>query len=262
MHPAPGVRDVTIAGNHHFYYPAGQRTFTFSDQPGADAPPLQVSTGQAGGTASVKLLVRGTVTFRLNTDCTPYREYKNTGQGKVLVRTWPGGLFQRFHDVIGRQDRAFATDGGQPQPAGWDQVMRIYVGGPISKAANDEGLHFTWQQLYADPAANAAWQQAVIKDLPSLVDQQAGAPQFLIDNVQLLQPTLPAGLEAELENNQAATLRHTTADIDKNTAAGFPGGVQAYLDYLRQLAVNDAIKNGNVRVIPIPQGSPVIVGAQ
>jgi hypothetical protein len=254
----PGVRDVTSVGMQHFYYPQGQRTFTFSDAPGADAPPLLVSTNN-----QIKLTVRGTVTFRLNTDCTDYKEYKTVktplGDKQVFDRDWPGGLFQRFHDDIGRHNNAFATAGGDPQPTGWDEVVRRYVGDPINKAANDAGLRYSWQQLYNDPAKNAEWQQAVIADLPNRVIQQAGADHFIIDNVQLLQPTLPDSLNAEIENNQAAGLRSATADTDRTAAERFPGGIQGYLDYQQKLAVNQAIKDGKVRVIPIPQGSPVIV---
>lgn len=250
----PGIRDVTTLGMQHFYYPNGQRTATFSDGPGADAPPLSVSTKNG-----VKVNVRGTVTFRLNTSCTPYKEYKIVNGQQVLDREWPGGLFQRFHDTIGRHSNAYATSGGEPQPPGWDDVIKVYVIGPISKAANDAGLNYTWQELYSDPVKNAEWQKAVIGELPQLVTAQAGADHFLVDNVQLLQPTLPDALNAEIDNNQAAGLRHNTADTDKATAQQFPGGVNGYLEYLRQLAINDAIRSGQVRVIPVPQGSGVIV---
>lgn len=244
----PGVREVDSINDSHDYYPIGQRTFTFSDVQGADAPPLLVSTN-----SQIKLIVRGTITFRLNTSCAPYKDTDG--------RVWPGGLIQRFHDTIGRHNQAFATDGGQPQPSGWDDVIRIYVGGPTSKAMNDAGLRFSWQQLYADPAANTAWQQAAIAAIPRLIDQQAGGPHFLIDNVQFLQPSLPDALNHEIENNQAAGLRKATADTDKSAAEQFPGGIQGYLHYQQELAINQAIKDGKVRVIPIPQGSSVIVGA-
>lgn len=251
----PGERDVTSAGMQHFYYPQGQRTFTFSDEPGADAPPLLVSTNN-----QIKLTVRGTVTYRLNTNCAPYTEVKTLPNGQRAVeRVWPGGLFQRFHDTIGRHSMAYAESGGDPQPPGWNAVVARYVGDPLSKAANDIGLRYTWQDLYNNPAKNAEWQAAVIGVLPQLVTAQAGADHFLIDNVQLLQPTLPPALNAELENNSAAGLRHATADTDKLTANEFPGGVHGYLEYLRQLAINDAIRSGKVRVIPVPAGSGVIV---
>jgi SPFH domain/Band 7 family protein len=251
----PGERDVTTPGMQHFYYPQGQRTLTLSDEPGADGPPLQVATNN-----QILLTVRGTITYRLNTNCDPYTEYKTAANGqRVVDREWPGGLFQRFHDTIGRHSLAYAETGGEPQPPGWNTVVARYVGDPLSKAANDIGKRYTWQDLYSNPAKNAEWQAAVIAALPQLVTAQAGADHFLIDNVQLLQPTLPPALNAELENNQAAGLRHNTADTDKATARDFPGGVSGYLEYLRQLAINDAIRSGKVRVIPVPAGSGVIV---
>jgi hypothetical protein len=252
----PGQRDVTTLGMQHFYYPQGQRTFTFSDAPGADAPPLQVSTNN-----QIKLTVRGTVTFRLNTDCAPYEEYKLVNGTNTLDRVWPGGLFQRFHDTIGRHSQAFSTSGGEPQPLGWDEVIRRYVGDPISKSANDAGLRYGWQDLYNNPVKNAEWQQLVIKDLPGLIRQQAGADHFLIDNVQLLQPTLPDALNTEIENNQAAGLRKNTTDTDKSAIDSFPGGLGGWAQYQETLALVEAIKTGKVRAVPVPQGSSVIVGS-
>lgn len=249
----PGVRDVASVGHQHFYYPHGQRTFTFSDVAGADAPPLEVTTK-----GLIKLKVRGSVTFHLNDNCTPFKETKIVDGKQIVVADWPGGLMQRFHDTIGKHNRAYAESGGDPQPPGWDDVIRIYIGGPISKAANDAGLGYSPQELAGDPTKNAEWQQKVIAALPGLITQQAGGNHFIVDNVQFLQPTLPETLTAEIENNQAAGLRRATADTDKQTADAF-GGVGAFLDYLTRRAIADAIKEGKVRVIPVPQGSNVIV---
>lgn len=255
----PGVRDVTSLGMQHFYYPQGQRRFVFGDEAGTDAPALQVSTkGTQPGAGGVKLAVAGTVTYRLNTSCEPYTEYKTVNGARVVDRVWPGGLFQRFHDTIGRHENAFAASGSEPQPPGWDNVVRTYVGGPIAKAASDQGLNYTWQELYSDPTKNAEWQKAVAAELPGLITQQAGADHFLVDNVQLLQPTLPAALNTEIDNLQAAGLRQATAATDRATANAF-GGTAPYLDYLTRKAMVDAINAGKVRAIPVPFGSPVVI---
>ena len=248
----PGTREVDGPGDYMFYYPHGQRTFTFSDvDPHADRPPIHISTKDRQ-----ELLVRGTVTFTLNTDCTPYDEKDATGK---VVRHWDGGVLQRFHDTIGRHTEAFASDGGDQQPKGWDEVLNRYIGDPAEKAMDNAALRWNWTDLYNNLDAKNAWQDEVIADLPRLIDQQAGAPHFIVNSVQLQKPDVSPTLAAELQNNAAAQLRKNTADTDQQAAQNFPGGIAGYLQYQQQLAVNDAIKSGKVQVIPIPQGSPVIV---
>ncbi len=238
----------------HFYYPQGQRTFTFDTTPGADGPPINVST--KGNRA--ELVVRGTITFHLNTDCTEYKD----SQGK----TWKGGILQRFHDMIGRQKDAYGDDGGEAQHDGWKGVLQTYLGSPAEKAMDNAGLNYPWEDLYGTAEAKGAWEKSVLEELPKLILAQAGDQHFIIDNIQIQKPDVPPGLRAELDNNQAAILKKNTADTDKSIAENFPGGLPGYMEYQRGLAVTarelataQAIKDGKVKVIPVPQGSSVIV---
>lgn len=240
----PGTRAVDGAGDYHFYYPAGQRTFVFSDAPGADTPPIRVSTKN-----QTELIVRGSITFTLNTDCKPYRDADG--------RTWPGGVFQRFHDTIGRHKVAYGTNGGEQQPDGWLDVVRLYVGAPAEKAMDNAGLGYNWQDLYNNVEAKNAWQKAVEDSLPGLINAQAGGPHFVVHNVQLQKPDVPDSLKAELEKVQAATLRQQTSAIDQGAAATFPGGIQGYASYQLMLAQIKALNEG--RGVLIPQGSQVTV---
>lgn len=254
----PGVRHVDWPNNTMDYYPVGQRTWDFANKPGAEAPPIATTTKDP-----TELLVSGSVTFTLDTDCKPYDEYRTdpaNGQ-RTLVHHWDGGLLQRFHDTIGRHSGAFATDGGQPQPDGWDQVVGLYIGGPLQVAMNNASAKFTWGQLYNDPATKDAWEKDVESQLQNLVDAKAGARQFIIHQVQLNKPELPGALLAELVNNQAANIRRSTADIDKATAAGFPGGIAGLAAYQLQQAIAKAIAGGQVKVIPVPTGSIVSIPA-
>lgn len=242
----PGTREVDGPGDYHFYYPNGQRTFTFSDAPGSDAPPLRVSTKN-----QTELIVRGSIAFTLNTSCEKYTD----PQGKE----WAGGILQRFHDTIGRHKNAYATDGGDAQPEGWRDVLAAYVAGPAERAMDNAGLGYDWQKLYSDAAAKAEWEQTVIKELPRLILEQAGDKHFTINNIQIQKPDVPDALRNELEANQAAVLRQNTANTDKSAAENFPGGINGYLQYQQQLAINKAITDGKVQVLPVPAGSPVIV---
>lgn len=244
---SPGVREVGGASDFDYYYPNGQRTYTFSDAPGADAPPIRVSTGN-----QTELIVRGTVAFTLNTDCNSFKD----GDGKE----WKGGKLQRFHDTIGRHKGAFANGGGEAQPQGWKDVLAQYVGGPAEKAMDNAGLGFQWQQLYSDAGKKSEWEQKVLEELPKLILAQAGSDHFIINNIQLQKPDVPDSLRAELEGAQAAGLRKSTADIDKSAAENFPGGVQGYLAYQQQLAINKAIAEGKANINVVPQGSSIVVG--
>lgn len=244
---APGVRNTGGIGDYDYYYPNGQRTYTFSDAPGADAPPIRVSTAN-----QTELIVRGTVAFTLNTDCTTFTDPSG--------KEWKGGKLQRFHDTIGRHKGAYASSGGDAQPQGWKDVLAQYVGGPAEKAMDNAGLGFPWQQLYSDATEKAKWEQKVLEELPKLILAQAGSDHFIINNIQLQKPDVPDALRAELEGAQAAGLRKSTADIDKSAAENFPGGVQGYLAYQQQLAINKAISEGKANINVVPQGSSIVVG--
>lgn len=243
----PGIRSTGGAGDYDFYYPAGQRTYVFSERPGADAPPIRVSTKN-----QTELIVRGAITFTLNPDCRTYTD----GTGKE----WPGGKLQKFHDTIGRQNNAYAESGGEPMPDGWKNVLNIYVGAPAERAMDNAGIGFNWQDLYSNVDQKNAWVKAVEEKLPQLIKDQAGDDLFIINNIQLDKPDVPDGLRAELENNQAAALRQQTATTDQQAAANFPGGLAAYQDYQQKQAINKAIAEGRVNPLIVPQGSPVIVG--
>jgi hypothetical protein len=254
----PGVRHVDWPNNSIDYYPVGQRTWDFKVGPGAEAPPIKISTKN-----QTELYVSGSVTFTWDDSCTPFSEYRTDANGKrILVHEWPGGLAQRFHDTIGRHTGAAASDGGEPQPEGWNDDVSLYVGGPLTIAMNNASLNFNWEQLYNNNADKAEWQRQVEAQLQNLIDQKTGARHFIINQVQLGKPELPDQLRTELENNQAANIRKTTADIDKSAASTFPGGIAGYTAYQLQLAIAKAVGNGQVKVIPVPTGSIVSVPGQ
>lgn len=244
----PGNLKYQGVNDDHFYYPVGQRTLNFN-RDGGDLPPLTI-TSNDGQVMDVNAIVA----FHLNTSCAPLTERSG--------RMWPGGVLQKFHETIAAQDQAYATSGGSEPGPGWDNALRKYVAAPIERGVSNEALGFGWLPLFTDPATKAKWEQQSVTEIPKLVLAQTGEPYFIIDSI-LLQKPVPAGnLQAELGNNQAAHLRASTANTDKAAAADFPGGIQAYIDYQRQLAVNKAITDGKVSILPVPAGSPVIVNGR
>jgi hypothetical protein len=86
-----------------------------------------------------------------------------------------------------------------------------------------------------------------------------GVDLITINSVLLQKPGIQPDLMQGLTDKQAAELRSQAAEVDKGAAANFPGGIPGYQAYQQQQAINEAIKSGKVQVIPVPQGSPVIV---
>jgi hypothetical protein len=247
----PGVHRFDGAGDFHFYYPNGTRTYTFSDKPGADAPPIMVSTS-----SGIELKLRGTVTFHLNTSCDEFTD--------VNGLKWKGGRLQRFHDEIGRHKNAYASSGGEKQPDGWLNVLHEYIGSPAETVMDDAGLPLSWQELYGDGDKRRAWEQTVLKSLPERMLAKAKADHFIIDNIELQKPDLPDTLKNEQLANQAAGLRKQTADTDSASAKDFPGGLPAYLAYQQQLAaletqkaITKAINENRANLNVVPNGAQV-----
>lgn len=243
-----GSRTIDGASSDHYFYPAGQRTFNFSNDKDADSRPLSVATS-----SSIELVATGTVTFHLNTSCASYKDKKG--------RTWPGGRMQKFHEMIGAELEAYSTDedadnGG----AGWSKFVNTYIRDVIDRALDTNGQKYEWMSLYTNNETRQQWEKGVLDTIPDLARAQLGDDLVVIDNVLLQKPEVPGALKAELENNEAAQLAARTAQTNKDAAASWPGGINSYLDYQKALAVNEAIKSGKVKVIPVPYGSPIIVG--
>lgn len=246
-----GERNVDGAFNDHYYYPKGQRTFAFSVDKGADSKPLSVATKD-----SVELLASGLVAFHLNTDCAAWKDDDG--------RKWPGGRMQKFHEQYGskKYDGQVAysedesDDNGGP---GWAGFVNVNVKSVVDRALDTEGSQYSWPDLYSNAKTRTAWENAVVENIPDLIADQLGGDLIVVDNILIQKPAVPGALKKELENNEAANLAAKTAQTNINAAKGFPGGLSAYQAYQQALAVNDAIKNGKVKVLPIPSGSPIIV---
>ncbi|WP_367137968.1 SPFH domain-containing protein [Saccharothrix sp. HUAS TT1] len=234
--------------DNHFYYPSGQRDFDFGDGDGKDSAAL-TSTTKDGQ----ELKVQGLVKFELDTSC---KEYTDSSGKK-----WPGGVLQMMHETITAQRSAYATEGGTAMPAEWSKVLSSYLGAAIDRAADNAALAYDWQQLYTDTEAKANWERDVLQQIQEIVNTLTqGVKVFDVKAVLLQKPGIQPQLVAGLTEKQAAILRNEAATIDQKAAADFPGGIAGYQAYQQQQAINEAIKQGKVQVLPVPQGSPIIVG--
>lgn len=242
----PGHKEATNWGGSTYYYPVGTRTWTFSNGPGADTGPILVSTSN-----NQELIVSGTITFNLDTSCTPYTD--KTG------REWPGGKLQLFHDTVGRSKGAFFDEDSTVIPQGWRDTLGIYLGGPTNRAMDQQGGAYAWQDLYSRQDVANAFTAAVKQAIPPLIEAQTGGENFFkIIDIQLDKPTVPDGLRGELENRERAILAQQTADSQKAFAENWPGGLPGYQAYLRQQAETKCLDTGKCNLVP--QGAAVAVG--
>jgi hypothetical protein len=249
----PGTRDVTGPNDQFYYYPHGTRTYNFAGAPGQPAPGADEGAILVNTKNNVQMVVTGSITFTLNESCTPFTD-KNG-------HTWPGGMLQKFHDTIGRSHNMYAKEsnadfGGNN---GWGQGLNLYLGGPASKALNNSGLAYNWQDLYSNLQARNQFVAAAEADIKTLITQQAGDDFFLIQNVQVDQPQPPQSTIDQMTALQDQLIQNQQADQAQRLASSFPGGINGYLDYQQKQAVNKAIADGRVQVLPIPFGSSVIV---
>jgi hypothetical protein len=234
------------AYDDHYYFPVGQRTLSFG--PGGDFPALSITSndGQV-------MEVTAVLAWHLNVSCDPFTDKAG--------KHWPGGILQKFNETIAQQDQAFSTSGGGTEPGpGWEAVMQKYLAAPTERGVSNQALGFGWYPLFTDPQTKSTWETQSKNEIPKLVFEQTGEPYFVIDNILLQKPVPQPNLQGELSNNQAAHLRANTAQTDQATAANFPGGIAGYTAYQLQLALARAIDNGKVSAVPVPVGSPVIVG--
>ena len=242
-------RDVSDVNDDHYYYPRGQRDFTFGDSKdeNIDSAPLTSTTAD-----SQEIKVVGTVKFTLTSDCTEFTD----STGKV----WPGGKLQMFHELIAYKYDAAPTDGGEQMKPGWKSLLRNYIGAALNRATDNEALKYPWQKLYTDAPAKAQWEKDVLAQLPAVLKGMTqGVDLITVNSVLLQKPAIQPALVQGLTDKQAAELRSQAADVDKQAAANFPGGIPGYQAYQQQQAVNEAIKSGKVQVLPVPQGSPIMV---
>lgn len=244
------ARDAQDWGDLQYYYPTGGRDFTFSSAKTADTAPLTAVSKD-----TQQLRVTGTVKFSMTLSCTEFTD----PDGK----RWPGGTAQYFHEKFGTKDPskpAYNTGGNEAYGEGWSNFLEQYMGFAVDRIVDDNALTYTLAQLRTDGSSRTAWEADVRTKLPDMLKKLTGGVQvFKVTEVILQQPEVRKEIADAEAQRQAATIVAEAAAIDKTAAETFPEGIQAYLEYKRQQSVNKAIESGQVQVIPIPEGSPIIV---
>lgn len=181
----PGNRAYYGPGDQSYAYPAGQRTYAFTGDEGAESGALNVTSSD-----QIQLAATGVLTFTLNTDCDTLRA---------------------FHEQIGRKYEAYNVDGATSP--GWSEMLDIYLGQPLQRALQVAAQAYPWQGLYSDPQTRTDFENAVRDNLPDYVSGQAETSDFFQDfGITLQRPTPPQQLIDQLRDQQIAAEQVNTVD--------------------------------------------------
>ena len=226
----PSQYDMNSIFNKGFTYPAGQRVYSFIGE-GGDGDTFQVVTKDG-----VTLEVEGALRFQLTDDCE---------------------LLKQFHEKIGLKIEAYDDEG-------WAKFLNVYLRAPINRALTDATQGLNWADIYSNPEVKGQWEKKVQELLPRYVAQTIGGGYVTNYEVTLQKPILPEQLESALRDTQVA-IEQEKAQEARNTQ------VDTELESIKKLVevlgpdaynVYQAIKDGRISVLPVPQGTDVTVPAK
>lgn len=234
----PGKRVTNGPSDKYFLYPYGSRTYTFdSGSKSKDTDSIQVVSQD-----NVELTVRGSLSFRLDTDCKTLRA---------------------FHEAIGI--KYGAGDSGVAQ---WGALLDDYLGNPLKQAMSDAAQQFPWQGLYNDPAIKKAWEEAVKKALPDYVKNFARGDYFGSFTLSVPKPQPPQALIDQLNAQQVANQQVQTFDAQAQAQAAkiqqikdlvAVMGPYGYVLYQAQQECAGGNQNACKQFLPVPAGTNVNV---
>jgi hypothetical protein len=187
--------DYLGLGDEAFYYPAGQRTYTFSSDKGADHAPFEITTSD-----NQRMTVSGFLTFFLNTDC------------EVL---------KKFHTEVGRKNwagqPAFIAQEGEPF-TGWDAMLDVTLGQPLQAALSANSQEYKTLDLYKNEVMRTRLEQAVLATLPTKVRKATGGDYFVRYTLTIQKPVPPQSTIDALEREANATALKNAVVRENETA--------------------------------------------
>jgi hypothetical protein len=182
-------------GDEAFYYPAGQRTYAFSSDNGADHAPFEITTSD-----NQRMTVSGVLTFFLNTDCAELK---------------------KFHTEVGRKNwagqPAFIAQEGDPF-TGWDAMLDITLGQPLQAVLNANSQQYKTLDLYKSEVTRTKLEQAVVTSLPASVSKAAGGDYFIRYTLTIQRPVPPKNTIEALEREANATAQKKAVIRENETA--------------------------------------------
>lgn len=175
----PATKKWFGPGDKIYFYPAGQRTYDATGGKGAERESISSVSKD-----SVEMSTKISVTFQLKTD-------------KDSIRA--------FHEKVGIKYKAYMD--GDNTSKGWRNLLDFYIGQSIETTLDREIANYNWRDLYNKPQIRVALQDAINKDLPSLVQQKIQGDYFTDFSAQVQKP--------DVTNN---SLKQSIADSQNNVA--------------------------------------------
>lgn len=248
--PSSTLELANSAGDHYYYYPTGDLTYEFRGD--GTVENVEQSAIEITSSDRISLKVSGLLNFTLNTDCEPF-----TDKGG---KEWPGGHLQMFHERFNK-DRVAPEEAGRDMTGGWRTMLINRIGGPLNQLMDQMALRFSVAQLDSDPAKKDEWQKAVLDELQNRIDASFGGERVIEVRQPIIidKPDIPQSLKDVIAEGEAIRRRGENAEQEKVIANAWPGGPAAYDQHLISMAVQKAINEGRVQVVPVPVGSDVLV---
>lgn len=214
------TRQVNGPGEHYYYYPIGQRTFSFTGKDnGGETEPIMTNTKD-----SQQVAVSGFVTFELTVDIA---ESADTGRMDCPQ-------LREFHERIGYKAKAYfegnpdmgeiGLEGGEKDRQfadnqEWRDFLNQYLKTPLDMVMDDNGQQHGWRELFQDQAAQTAFKDGVAQDLPAAVNTALGSDEFFtVRNVTISTPRPDQSLLDALKDTEVAK-EENNAQVERNRVA-------------------------------------------
>jgi hypothetical protein len=191
----PSANRYLGLGDEAFYYPAGQRTYSFSSDKGADHPPFEIATSD-----NQRMTVSGVLTFFLNTDCT---------------------ILNKFHTEVGRKNwagqPAFIAQEGAPF-TGWNAMLDVVLGQPLQVSLGANSQQYKTLDLYKSNTVRTKLEKAVVEALPMAVTKMTGGEYFTRYTLTIQRPLPQKGTVEALERESNAAAQRNAVIRENETA--------------------------------------------
>lgn len=240
-------RDRKGIGDRFYYYPVGQRTYSFTGLPGSERGPITITTHD-----SQQMTVAGFITFTLTQDCATLR---------------------KFHEQIGLKYGAYFTE-GENDSAGWSKFLNDYIDVPLNTVMSNAGLDENWQDLYSSATTLKRFDDEVTQNIDSQINSAIGIPDVIrVNDVNTQKPQPSKELLATIQQVQQAKAqgaadrakvdqeRQTQAEKTKLEKDKILTRKQCLLVYSEEHCFYIELQSGPnpPSLYPVPNGSSVIV---
>lgn len=216
-------------GNDVFYYPAGQRTYSFTGTSSeAEIDPVPVVTAD-----NQTLRVPGFVKFTLTSSCEDLYE---------------------FHQKVGVKYGAYEN-------AGWNNLLNDYLGVAVTNATNDALGTYNWQELYQDTSIRNGVTNELVESMQEQINSALGGDWIKVNSVSISKPIASESLTAGLEESEKQRLANDAQKQANTKILTQYDTIKACLDTgldKQSCTLIFLSQNGaDIPFLPVPQGGAV-----